>query len=218
MRILVHICCGPCGIMVVKQLLAQGHEPECLFFNPNIQPLSEYMLRRTGAAAMAQRLGVPMVFADDLPVAEQIWSDPWLPGNSEENGADAALPPAVDPGPWLRAVAGRESRRCLFCWRARLQKTAELALSRGYEAYTTSLLFSRHQEHERIREEGERIASSLAGPRFVYADFRVFWREGVALSRQWGIYRQIYCGCLFSEYERHSRDFFRLRAAGERNA
>lgn len=213
MRILVHICCGPCGITVLRRLRDQGHELAGLFFNPNIQPLAEYMRRREGAALVAERLGIPLLLADSLPEAEQRWSDPWLPEAGEQPGADA-LPSAIDPAPWLRAVAGRERERCLFCWRIRLQKTADIAAGRGFDAFTSSLLYSRYQKHETIRDLGRSIAAA-GGPAFVYEDFRVFWQEGIRLSKEWEIFRQQYCGCLYSEYDRYRRDFFRLRDPGE---
>lgn len=213
MRILVHICCGPCAITVLQRLKDQGHDLAGLFFNPNIQPLAEYMRRREGAARVAGRLDIPLLFADALPEAEQRWTDPWLPG-AGERPEERPLPPAVDPAAWLRAVAGREDERCLFCWRVRLQKTADIAASRGFEGFTSSLLYSRYQRHETIQELGRSMAVS-GGPVFVYQDFRVFWQEGVRLSREWGIFRQQYCGCLYSEYDRYRRDFFRLRDPDE---
>ena len=94
MRILVHICCGPCGITVLQRLRAQGHELTGLFFNPNIQPLAEYMRRREGAALVAARLDIPLILADSLPEAEQYWRDPWLPESGERERPDAP-PPAV---------------------------------------------------------------------------------------------------------------------------
>ena len=174
MRILVHLCCGPCGITVLQRLLDAGHELAALFFNPNIQPLSEYMRRREGAMRVADRLGVPLILA-----------------------------PTIHPAPWLRAVAGRERMRCIFCWRVRLRKTAQFAVRRGFDGYTSSLLYSRHQDHAAIRELGE---SMVPAPEvaFVYEDFRTSWQEGVRLSKDWGIYRQQYCGCIFSEYDRYA--------------
>ena len=263
MRILVHLCCGPCGITVLQRLREQGHELAGLFFNPNIQPLAEYMRRREGAALVAARMDIPLIFGDSLPEAEQRWRDPWLPESVERERPDApppavqvadeptvveippnarvkgvatplrgagqspastklassalssplALPPAVDPVPWLRAVSGRERERCLFCWRVRLRKTAELAAAGGFGGFTSSLLYSRYQKHETIRDLGFGIAAS-DGPAFVYEDFRTSWQEGISLSKDWGIYRQQYCGCLFSEYDRYGRDFARLRGAG----
>lgn len=218
MRVLVHMCCGPCSITVLQGLLDAGHAPDGLFFNPNIQPLAEYMRRREGARLVAERLGRPFTAADALPPAEQDWDDPWLRDRREPAfapGAGAcALPAAASPALWLRAVAQREGERCTFCWRIRLQKTAELALARGYDGFTTTLLYSRHQDHGAIRDLGRSIAAAL-GTAFVYEDYRASWQEGIALSRAWGIYRQQYCGCLFSEYDRYSREFDRLRKAGE---
>ena len=224
MRVLVHICCGPCSITVLQGLAGAGHELRGFFFNPNIQPLAEYMRRREGAALVAERLNIPLLFADLLPQSDQIWSDPWLREKGRESSppaiaaeasrSPALLPPAADPAPWLRAVAGRERERCGFCWRMRLRKTAETAKARGFEGFSASLLYSRHQDHEAIRATGESIAART-GLRFVYKDFRPTWQEGVRLSREWGIYRQQYCGCVFSEYDRYSRDFARLREEGE---
>ena len=210
MRILVHLCCGPCGITVLQGLLGTGHELCTFFFNPNIQPLSEYMRRRDGASQVAERLGLPLVQAETLNKEEQMWKDPWLAECGEpEFSPGGALPPAVNPALWLRAVSGREGERCIFCWRIRLRKTAQLALRRGFDGYTSSLLYSRRQNHGVIHELGRSIADD-AGPVFVYEDFRTSWQEGIRLSREWGIYRQQYCGCLFSEYDRYSRHFARL--------
>jgi len=206
MRILVHLCCGPCGITVLQSLLGAGHELAALFFNPNIQPLSEYMRRWEGAFQVAQRLGVTFIPGESLSVEEQAWDDLWLDGRKAQEfapGGAFAVPPAVNPALWLRAVAGREGERCVFCWRIRLRKTAQLAAQRGFDGFTSSLLYSRHQDHAAIRELGERMAEET-GHAFVYEDFRVFWQEGIRLSKEWGIYRQPYCGCCFSEYDRYA--------------
>ena len=214
MRILVHMCCGPCGITVLQRLLEAGHEPCGFFFNPNIHPLAEYMRRREGAVRVAERLGVPLILADALPEDGQQWDDAWLDGRRApvfSPGMEAfALPPAADAALWLRAVSGRERERCGFCWRVRLRKTAQFAAAGGYDGFTSSLLYSRYQDHEAIRELGESMAHP-AGPAFVYEDFRTSWQDGIRISKDWGIYRQPYCGCLFSEYDRYSRDFTRSR-------
>ncbi len=219
--ILVHICCGPCAITVLQRLQDAGHELCGLFFNPNIHPLAEYLRRREGAARVAEKLGVPMIFADSLPDDEQRWSVPpeafpepaCLPDNYIS--PFPPLPPAVDPRPWLRTVAGREQTRCAFCWRIRLQKCAELAKARGFTGFTSSLLYSRYQKHEVIRGIGEELAGRT-GLAFVYEDFRTGWQQGIAVSKEWGIYRQQYCGCVYSEYERYARELGRLCNPGEK--
>lgn len=240
----MHICCGPCAITVLRHLLEHGHEPTGFFFNPNIHPLAEYMRRREGVAQVAGKLGVPVIFADSLPLEEQFWSDPWLSertglpdsappadqqaplpgtlytrsGNDKERPGPFApgrppAPPAANPVPWLRAVSGREESRCLFCWRVRLVHSARAARRLGLDALTSSLLYSRFQDHDRIRELGE-SAADAAGLLFLYQDFRRFWQQGIDASKEWGIYRQPYCGCLFSEYERYSKPFARALADG----
>lgn len=226
MRILLHICCGPCAITVLQSFINAGNDVTGFFFNPNIHPLAEYMRRREGAAQVAGRLGVPLIFADTLPEKDQVWSDAWLRENArascvETGTADGSAKyppaPAADPVPWLRAVAGRETERCSFCWRVRLRKTAEMTAKLGFEAFSSSLLYSRYQNHQLLRETGE-LAAQEAGVVFAYQDFRPLWQEGIRISKEWGVYRQQYCGCVFSEYERYGRDFFRIRGAGEEQA
>lgn len=216
MNILVHICCGPCSITVLKGFAQAGHGLCGFFFNPNIQPLAEYMLRREGAAEVAARMDVPIKFADALPPDAQAWDDPWLertspafPEKQLHSRPAPSFPPAVNPRIWLRAVVGREDERCLFCWRSRLRKTAEVAAAEGFDGFSTSLLYSRYQDHERIRMLGESIAADT-DIAFVYEDFRPSWQEGIRISKEWGVYRQQYCGCIFSEYDRYYRNFQRL--------
>lgn len=241
MRILVHICCGPCAITVLQYLLEHGHEPTGYFFNPNIHPLAEYMRRREGALQVADRLGVPLIFADQLPPDEQAWDDPWLhdrtgaldnsPYSALQEGPDGpesspgigfqqvpetfplpfapgkpTVAQAANPVPWFRAISGREGERCAFCWRLRINHSAEAARRLGFTAFTSSLLYSRYQDHERIHALGENAAQN-AGISLYYQDFRTFWQQGIALSKEWGIYRQPYCGCLLSEYDRYAKDF-----------
>ncbi len=174
MRVLVHICCGPCSITVLSELLDLGHEPVGLFYNPNIHPLSEYLRRRDGALQVAQRLGVGLTVLD------------------REYDPMAHLGPAADLG----------DERCGFCYALRLNRTAALAAQQGIEAFTSTLLYSKFQKHEGIVRAGERAALAHGGD-FLYRDFRTGWKEGIRLSKLWGIYRQQYCGCLFSEFERY---------------
>lgn len=174
MRILVHICCGPCSLTVLRALLDEGHAPEGLFYNPNIHPLEEYARRRDGALQAAERLGVPLHVLD----AE------------------------YDPKLYFRAVSGREDERCGACYGLRLARAAALAAEGGFDSFTTTLLYSKFQKHDLIASTG-RGAARAAGTAFLYRDFRAGWKEGIRLSREWGIYRQQYCGCLYSENERY---------------
>ena len=177
--ILLHACCGPCSITPVLRLRDLGLCPTLYFYNPNIHPLSEYLRRREGLLAVAARLDAPVLFAD---------------------GSD---PQAAHPGPWLQNVAplaAQGDSRCHACYALRLDQTARTAAALGFARFSTTLLYSKYQKHEAIREAGQAAATACA---FLYEDFRPGWSRGITLSKDWGIYRQQYCGCLLSEYERY---------------
>jgi len=174
--LLVHACCGPCAMTVFQTLLARGEAIRGFYHNPNIHPLTEYLRRKEALAAVASRLGVDVAFAD----AE------------------------YDPAAFLRQAAFREKARCPFCYSLRLERTALEARRLGAQGFTTTLLYSRYQNHEAIRKAGEE-ASAAYGVPFVYEDFRPGWDEGIRLARQWELYRQPYCGCIYSEFERYRK-------------
>lgn len=174
-RLLLHICCGPCAITTLTTLRDQGFAVTGLFYNPNIHPLTEYAKRRDGCLEVAERLGVTVIVKDD----------------------------EYDPKAWFRDVAQRETNRCFHCYARRLERTAAIARKGGFDGFSTTLLYSRHQKHEVIAGLGRDMATK-ATP-FVYHDFRQGWSEGIETSKAWGVYRQQYCGCLYSENERYAR-------------
>jgi epoxyqueuosine reductase len=183
--ILLHACCGPCSIMSVLRLRDLGLVPTLFFYNPNIHPLSEYLRRREGLLAVAARLDAPVILADDSdPCAAH--ARPWLE-------AMAALGPGMDD----------MKRRCPQCYSFRLAVAADTARGLGFTRFTTTLLYSRYQNRKAILDAGARQAGP--GLAFLPEDFRPGLLEGVRLSKEWGIYRQQYCGCLLSEYERYKR-------------
>ena len=176
MRVLLHACCGPCAITVAQTLMDQGHEVAGLYYNPNIHPLTEYLKRREGMAQVADELGMPVIYKDE----------------------------EYDPAAYLRRVAHREANRCFHCYAMRLERTAQIAKRGGFDAFTTTLLYSRFQKHDMIRQVGEDMAA--LGVAFLYQDFREGWKRGIEQSKAWGVYRQQYCGCIYSEYERYRRE------------
>jgi predicted adenine nucleotide alpha hydrolase (AANH) superfamily ATPase len=91
--------------------------------------------------------------------------------------------------------------RCGYCIRLRLNRTASVASEKGFDAFTTTLLESKYQPHEYIKFIGESLADKY-GIKFYYKDFRAGWKESVRISKELDLYRQPYCGCIFSEYER----------------
>lgn len=180
MRVLLHVCCGPCATMPVRALREEGHEVVGYYLNPNIHPSMEYMRRREAAKAMADHESLPMV-----------WDDA-----------------RYQPERFIKAVAKRHEERCEYCYISRLGLTARKAREEGYDGFCTSLLFSRRQDHALLRDVGERY------PNFLYRDFRHLGPEGIAASKEMGLYRQQYCGCVYSEFERYQREFEALTQSG----
>ncbi len=173
MRLLLHICCAPCSTATVEAWRLQGADITGTFFNPNIHPFSEHRRRYDTLLAYASKIGLPL-----------------------------AGEPLYDVAEWLRSVAGKERKgeRCRICIGQRLRHTAGLAAAGGFEAFSTSLLVSPWQEHEIIIEEGEAAAAAEA-VEFAYRDLRPSYRRSVEMSREAELYRQKYCGCIYSEHE-----------------
>jgi predicted adenine nucleotide alpha hydrolase (AANH) superfamily ATPase len=172
MKLLMHICCGPCTIYPLKELRTSGHEVVGAFYNPNIHPYQEYQRRRQTLSDYAQKSFLPIIWPEDYAMEE-----------------------------FLRQVAFKENERCDYCLQDRLKYTALLAQNENCDGFTTTLLYSKHQKHEEIREIGENLSKQL-GIIFHYQDFRAGWDEGVKISKELGMYRQNYCGCIYSEKER----------------
>ncbi|MBI5869600.1 MAG: epoxyqueuosine reductase QueH [Actinobacteria bacterium] len=170
---LLHICCAPCSTATIEAWRADAAELTGVFFNPNIHPFSEHQRRYETLLDYAGKTGIPLIGE-----------------------------PLYDVAGWLRQVHGKEEKgvRCRICISQRLRNTAELGAAAGLDAFSTTLLISPWQEHEIIREEGERAAAEF-GIEFRYRDLRPAYRRSAELSREAGLYRQKYCGCIFSEAE-----------------
>ncbi len=172
MKILLHICCGPCATYPFEVLEGEGHQVDGYFYNPNIHPFTEYLRRREGVDKLAAATSRRVIYS-----------------------------PSYDFEEFFRRVAFRESQRCRLCYDQRLKQTALVARKGKYDAFTTTLLISKQQKHELAREVGE-TAAAEAGVKFLYRDFRDGWKRHWELTEEHGLYKQQYCGCLYSEYER----------------
>jgi hypothetical protein len=175
MKLLLHTCCGPCSIFPVRELRADGAAVTGFFFRHNIHPYAECLRRQETLQTYSQQIGLEVIYQD-----------------------------GYDLEGFIRQVAFHEDQRCRICYRERLGAAAAVARQGNFEAFSTTLLYSRYQQHEVIREMGESIGRT-AGIPFHYRDFRVGWQQGVAESRSLGMYRQKYCGCIYSEKERFFR-------------
>lgn len=172
MKALLHICCAPCAIYPIKALQEKGMEVFGFFYNPNIHPFTEYR----------RRLEAVRNYANDINL-HMIWRDRY----------DLEL--------FLRETIFREENRCRFCYHTRLEATIQVAKKGEFDAFTTTLLYSKFQDHELIIDIGKSLAKRY-GVSFLYEDFRVGWKEGIEVSKELNMYRQQYCGCIYSEKER----------------
>ena len=173
MRVLLHICCANCAINPIRQLQERGEEVVGFFFNPNIHPYQEYRKRLEALKHYSEKTGLDFILRDEYLLEE-----------------------------FLRNVSHRVDDRCRYCYRVRLEATAREAKEKGFERFSTTLLESSHQNHALIKETGEEVAKEVGIP-FHYEDFRPGWRKGAEVSKAMGLYRQQYCGCIYSEKERY---------------
>jgi predicted adenine nucleotide alpha hydrolase (AANH) superfamily ATPase len=173
MRILLHICCAPDATTAYKRLSGAG-EVVGYFFNPNVQPYEEYLKRRQA-----------------LEKLSSIWN------------FDVFYPP-YDPDEWFKTVRGLEdlpegSMRCKACIAFRLRKSALFAKENGFDAFATSLTTSPHKDVNFINDIGTKLARKI-GTTYIQSAFRKEngFLESVNYCKSLGIYRQNYCGCVFS--------------------
>jgi predicted adenine nucleotide alpha hydrolase (AANH) superfamily ATPase len=171
--ILVHVCCAPDAAYVIG-LLKESSEVTAFFYNPNIQPAEEYRLRLADAVKVADVLGVPFVEGD------------------------------YDEARWLALTRKfreepEKGRRCDVCYAIRLERTAAAAAARGFDAFTTVMSLSPWKKAATLNRIG-RMFGRRHSVAFMEADFkkRDGFRKSVALSRDMNLYRQNYCGCIYS--------------------
>jgi predicted adenine nucleotide alpha hydrolase (AANH) superfamily ATPase len=172
-KLLLHVCCGPCAIYPVETLRETGVSVMGFFYRHNIHPYTECLRRQETLAAYAQSIGLKLILQD-----------------------------GYDLEGFLQRAVFRESNRCEICYHDRLKTTAMMARNGKFDAFSSTLLYSRFQNHEMIRTLGESVGKT-AGIPFHYQDFREGWKYGIETSRQLGMYRQQYCGCIYSEKTRY---------------
>lgn len=173
MKLLLHICCGPCSLKVIDKI---REKVDCniqgYYYNPNIHPKSEFLrrLQTTSQACGAKRIALNI--------------------NDE-----------YDIRSW-QLFDEKKGNRCEMCYRRRLEATAKFAAENGFTHFTTTLLVSPYQDHEKLKEIGNEMAEKY-GVGFYYDDFRDVYRDGQKEAHDMGMYRQKYCGCVlsFADYE-----------------
>ena len=172
--IIIHICCAPCAIYPLSRLQEEGFTVQGYFYNPNIHPYLEYEKRMITVREFSSRMDLPMSYAEGYDLDE-----------------------------FLVRVAGKGTGRCEQCYRMRLDAAAAMAKKSGVGLFTTSLLYSKYQKHDLIRGVAQEMAEEHDIELF-YEDFRKGWGAGIASSKAMGLYRQQYCGCIYSERDRYA--------------
>ncbi len=170
------MCCAPCSVYPVRQLEKENFHIMGFFYKNNIHPYSECLKRQESLEIYAQTAGFRVI---------------WQEG--------------YEPETFLRSVVFREDQRCIYCYHDRLKSTALMARRGKFDYFTTTLLYSRFQNHALICDIARSLEKS-AGIPFYYQDFREGWKEGIALSKEMNLYRQQYCGCIYSEKKRFFKE------------
>ena len=173
MKLLLHTCCAPCSVYCIDVLQKEGIQPTLYWYNPNIHPYMEYKQRKDTFIKYVEFLNLEYVLREEYGLRE-----------------------------FTKNVIDNLENRCEYCYIKRLESTAIYAKENGYDAFSTTLLISPYQQHDRIKQIAENIAQKI-GIKFLYQDFRVGFRKGQAKARELQMYMQKYCGCVFSEEERY---------------
>ncbi|MCI5904696.1 MAG: epoxyqueuosine reductase QueH [Oscillospiraceae bacterium] len=181
-RLLLHSCCAPCSSYVLEYL-SQYFSITVFYYNPNIYPEEEFIKR----IDEQKRLIAEMPFKNPVGFMEE--------GYHSER--------------FYAAVKGLEhikegGERCFACYRLRLEETARLAAEKGFDYFTTTLSISPYKNAPKLNEIGEELGG-IYGVRYLVSDFKKKngYKRSTELSEQYGMYRQNYCGCVFSMQERN---------------
>ena len=180
-KLLLHSCCAPCSSYVLEYL-SEYFAITDFFFNPNIEPEEEYRRREDELKRLIgeMKLKKPVLFVSG----------------------------SYDPGRFYEAVRGLEKipeggERCFACYRLRMEEAARLAAEGRFDYFTTTLSISPLKRADKINEIGRRLEEKY-GVAHLPSDFkkRGGYLRSIVLSKEHGLYRQDYCGCVFSKAER----------------
>ena len=193
-RLFLHSCCAPCSSYVLEYL-SEYFEITDFFYNPNIEPREEYLHREEEL----QRLIGEMTTRHPVHF---------------EAGR-------YDPSEYYEAVRGLEQireggERCFACYRLRMEEAARHAAEGGYDYFTTTLSISPLKNAEKINEIGEEL-EKVYGVKHLPSDFKKKggYQRSIVLSKKHGLYRQDFCGCVFSKHEREAEKLRQAQTSGQ---
>ena len=189
MKLLLHMCCGPCSCYPVKKLREDG-----------IHPFQEWDKRLKTAKEFAEKSKME-ILTDDRYLLRDFLRRALA---AEKENVEPSAGTQEEALHFIESYREIKTNRCRMCYTWRLGQTARFAAENGFTAFTSTLFYSIYQQHNLMRELAQHFAE-VYGVEFYYEDFRVGWQEGIDISLVLGLYRQGYCGCVFSEEERYSR-------------
>jgi epoxyqueuosine reductase len=171
MKVVLHICCGVCAAGAAEKLVSEGHQLVGYYFNPNIYPSEEYTKRLEAAENIARIMNFLMII------------------------------PSYDPEKWLQETARLSQepeggKRCEVCFKIRLQSTYNYMQENSFDAFTTTLTIGPQKSAETVN----RIGREIGGDKFLVKNFKKQggFQRANQLAKQFQIYRQNYCGCIYS--------------------
>jgi len=176
-KLLIHACCAPCLVAVyddtLENLKEMGFEDfDTIWYNTNIHPKVEYEKRKETYISYVKDMGKNPIVIDEYDMHKFIY--------------DA-----------VNLDKTQFKLRCEYCYVSRLEKVFEYAKNNGYTHVTTTLLISPYQKHDLIISVCNKLGEKY-GVKFMYKDYRPMFRQGQNKARELGLYRQKYCGCIYS--------------------
>jgi len=180
-KLLLHACCGPCSSYVLE-ILSNYFEITILYYNPNIYPKEEYSRRLNEL----KKFSTKVQYKNPITVIEDRYDEKEF--YESVKGLE---------------LLGEKSKRCYECYKLRMTRAAMYAKENGYDYFTTTLSISPYKVSEWINEIGENLEKEI-NIKYLYSDFKKNngYKKSQELSKQYGMYRQNYCGCSFSKRER----------------
>lgn len=172
--ILLHSCCGPCSSACIDRL-KDYFDITVIYYNPNIEPIDEYIHRKNEQIRLLKEWNIKFM---DCDYDNDSWQEKTKYLSEELEGG----------------------KRCSVCFGIRLKYTAKKALDEGFDYFGTTLTVSPHKNSQLINKIGGSIGASL-GIKFLYSDFKKKegYKKSIEFSKQYNLYRQDYCGCLYSK-------------------
>lgn len=183
-NMLLHVCCAPCSSHVLS-VLCQDYDITAFFYNPNITEEAEYK----------KRIVELKRFTSEAEFAKAV----------------AVLEGAYEPERFWEIARGLEKepergKRCYKCYALRMEETAKYAKEHEFDVFTTTLSISPHKNAAWLNEIGERLSAQY-GVEYMYSDFKKKngYAHSIELSKEYNLYRQDYCGCIYSKLEREAQ-------------